>query len=77
MVAGAVAMANVLGAPDEADPRSRIASALHEPDVHVHLYDKAPKRGRKLGHVTALAATHDDASRRARESARALTGGRP
>lgn len=41
-------------------------------DVHLHLYGKTEARvGRKMGHITALGATPDEAKRRAKE-ARAL-----
>jgi 5-(carboxyamino)imidazole ribonucleotide synthase len=55
------AMANLLGdlwAQGEPD----WAAALAFPDVKLHLYGKAEARpGRKMGHLTALAATAQDA----------------
>ena len=37
---------------------------LDQPDVHLHLYGKAePKPGRKMGHVSAVAASLDEAER--------------
>jgi len=54
-------MANLLGdlwAQGEPD----WAAALAFPDVKLHLYGKAEARpGRKMGHLTALAATAQDA----------------
>jgi 5-(carboxyamino)imidazole ribonucleotide synthase len=48
-VRGAAAMVNCVGAlPDLA-----ALSAL--PDVHVHVYGKAPRPGRKVGHVNVIA----------------------
>ena len=41
-----VGMLNLLGRLPE--PRDLLAV----PGAHVHLYDKAPRPGRKLGHVT-------------------------
>ena len=38
-----------------------VASLLAIPDVHLHLYGKKPRPGRKLGHVTVWAL--DEASR--------------
>jgi 5-(carboxyamino)imidazole ribonucleotide synthase len=32
-----------------------VCALLEIPNAHVHLYDKAPRAGRKLGHVTVLA----------------------
>ena len=55
--APAVVMANVLGAPRA--PTMGIDERLHHlfarfPDVKVHLYGKAERPARKVGHVTAL-----------------------
>jgi 5-(carboxyamino)imidazole ribonucleotide synthase len=69
----AAAMINVLGFED-VDPRTRLAEALGHPGASVHLYDKGPRPGRKLGHVTATGAELADARGRARRAADALTG---
>ena len=45
-----VGLLNLLG--ETPDP----ATVLTLPDTHLHLYGKAPRPGRKLGHVTVLAA---------------------
>jgi 5-(carboxyamino)imidazole ribonucleotide synthase len=57
------AMANLLGDIwDRGEPNWRGALAFG--DVKLHLYGKAsPRRGRKMGHLTALAATRDEARR--------------
>ena len=71
MRAPAVAMVNLLGegAPRPAHPVG-IYEALDVPDAHLHLYDKASVfERRKMGHVTALGATPDEALACARESA--------
>jgi len=53
LLAPAVATANVIGATgDPVDPRTRLDQALAVPAAHIHLYDKEPRPGRKLGHVT-------------------------
>ena len=44
----------------------RLPRALAVPDVHVHLYRKDPRPGRKVGHVTALGDSVDEALERAR-----------
>ena len=64
MTAPAVAMANVLGDLWAAgDPDW--SAALAHPDVRLHLYGKRePRPGRKMGHLTATAATAEDARRR-------------
>ena len=47
---GASAMLNLVGALPDA------AAVLAVPGAHLHLYGKAPRAGRKLGHVTLRAA---------------------
>jgi 5-(carboxyamino)imidazole ribonucleotide synthase len=46
---GASAMLNLIGALPET------ASVLRIPGAHLHLYGKAPRPGRKIGHVTLVA----------------------
>ena len=59
---------NILGeAPDP-------ARVLSIPDVHLHLYGKQPRSGRKLGHVTALASSLAELDRRARDLGDAIGG---
>ena len=57
------AMANLLGSLwQKGEPNWGAACAF--PDVKVHLYGKlTPKPGRKMGHLTALAASPEEASR--------------
>ncbi len=51
------AMVNLLGETARTDGPDGLAEALAVPGVQVHLYGKAATRpGRKMGHVTALAA---------------------
>jgi len=76
LVAPAVATVNVVGPPDGSDPRSRIDAALAVPGAHVHLYDKASRPGRKLGHVT-VAGSALGAARAAAHRAAAALEGRP
>lgn len=73
-VAPAAAMVNVLGPADGSDPGDRVARALAVEGAHIHLYGKAPRPGRKLGHVTALGADADAALHAARAAARILEG---
>jgi 5-(carboxyamino)imidazole ribonucleotide synthase len=68
------AMVNVVGTRDGGAPMERLPLALQVPGVSVHLYAKAPRPGRKLGHVTALADDVDEALRLARRSAALLEG---
>jgi 5-(carboxyamino)imidazole ribonucleotide synthase len=64
-VAGACAMVNLIGSVPER------AAVLALPDAHLHVYGKAPRPGRKLGHLTFRC---PDAAtlRRRLEQARAL-----
>jgi len=71
MRAPAAAMVNLLGegAPRPAHPTGTY-EALSVPDAHLHIYDKATVfERRKMGHVTALGASVEEARARARESA--------
>jgi 5-(carboxyamino)imidazole ribonucleotide synthase len=72
MRAPAAAMVNLLGSA--AGPaRPDVAGALAVEGAHLHLYDKAEVRpGRKMGHVTALGATADEAIGAARRAAAAV-----
>jgi 5-(carboxyamino)imidazole ribonucleotide synthase len=72
LVAPAVATVNVFGAPDGRDPRSQLARALEVAGAHVHLYGKAPRPGRKLGHVTVTGDEPHDVRARAWRAALAL-----
>jgi 5-(carboxyamino)imidazole ribonucleotide synthase len=54
------------------------AAALAFPDVKLHLYGKAgPRPGRKMGHLTVLGHTPDEAVRIAHEAREALSKCRP
>lgn len=66
------AMANLLGDVWEAGTPNWQA-ALRVPNLKLHLYGKQePRIGRKMGHLTVLAKTVDEAERLARESRAAL-----
>lgn len=66
-------MVNVLGGPADGDlARPRRRALGEHPDVAVHLYGKAPRPGRKIGHVTALGTDLDDVAYRARAAAAAF-----
>jgi len=73
MTAPGVAMVNLLGDlwPDIGRPDWSTVLAL--PDAKLHLYGKAQARpGRKMGHLTVLGASTEDAARRAVELRAAL-----
>jgi 5-(carboxyamino)imidazole ribonucleotide synthase len=50
-------MANLVGGPPP------VAELLAVPDAHLHVYGKAPRAGRKLGHVTLVGATPEHEAR--------------
>ncbi|WP_199439476.1 5-(carboxyamino)imidazole ribonucleotide synthase [Umezawaea beigongshangensis] len=78
-VAPAVVMANVLGADDapEMGPDERLHHLYARfPDAHVHLYGKAERPGRKIGHVTFLGERMDEVRQRAQLAAHWLSAGR-
>jgi 5-(carboxyamino)imidazole ribonucleotide synthase len=52
----AAVMLNVIGRPGGADPSGCQPAALAVPGVHLHLYGKGFRPGRKLGHLTATGA---------------------
>jgi 5-(carboxyamino)imidazole ribonucleotide synthase len=60
---GPVAMVNLLGTgPRRQAHLLGVADALRDPAVHIHLYDKRDVfEGRKMGHLTALGPTTDQA----------------
>lgn len=72
----AVCSVNVVGDADGTWPQTRLAAALDVADVHVHLYGKSPRPGRKLGHVTATAHDPRTARSRAHGGAAPLMGAR-
>jgi 5-(carboxyamino)imidazole ribonucleotide synthase len=66
----AAAMVNLLGTQSESIRDEDLGLALSEPHAYVHLYGKKENRpGRKMGHVTALGGTVDEALARARTTA--------
>jgi 5-(carboxyamino)imidazole ribonucleotide synthase len=72
--APAVATINVVGPPDGTDPATRVAVALGVPGARVHLYGKAARPGRKLGHVTVRGDDPAAARARALQAAALLEG---
>jgi 5-(carboxyamino)imidazole ribonucleotide synthase len=74
LVSPAAAMVNLIGVGSQPDPGRRLPLALATEGAHVHLYAKQSRPGRKIGHVTALAATAEDALDVARATCAALLG---
>ena len=63
-------MVNILGGPLHAGLDERFAAAMAaHPDVKVHTYGKAPRPGRKVGHVNVSGEELDEAVYQARAAA--------
>jgi len=68
-------MINILGGPTAGSLADRYPSALaDQPGVKIHNYGKAPRPGRKVGHVTAGGCDLDDTVFRARAAATHFVG---
>ncbi len=66
-------MINILGGPEGATMAERFAAALAAaPDAKVHTYGKAPRPGRKVGHVNAAGPELDAVLASARAAAAAF-----
>ena len=75
MAARHAVMVNVLGG-DDPDMYGRLVHVMAaDPGVKVHLYGKAVRPGRKVGHVTAVGDDVEDLRRRARRAASYLRDG--
>jgi 5-(carboxyamino)imidazole ribonucleotide synthase len=69
-VADWAVMVNILGGPDEDALDARFATAMAEhPQAKVHTYGKAPRPGRKVGHVNVIGDDLDDVAYQARAAA--------
>lgn len=70
MIAPAAAMVNLLAYADGSGVPRGIIDALKIPGAHVHVYGKTRSvRGRKMGHVTAIGATIEEAQSIAQRAA--------
>jgi 5-(carboxyamino)imidazole ribonucleotide synthase len=68
-------MVNILGGPAEGGLEERFPAAMADcPDVKIHTYGKAPRPGRKVGHVNAVGDDLDDVAYRARAAASFFAG---
>jgi 5-(carboxyamino)imidazole ribonucleotide synthase len=62
-------MVNILGGTVDDLPAQRPVVLAADPGVHVHLYGKTVKAGRKVGHVTVVGDDRDVVLARARRAA--------
>ncbi len=70
MDARVAVMVNILGGPADGDLAARYPAALEAfPEAKYHFYGKAPRPGRKIGHVTVTGDDVDDVVFRARSAA--------
>ncbi|GAA2007954.1 5-(carboxyamino)imidazole ribonucleotide synthase [Brevibacterium samyangense] len=67
-------MVNVLGADREDLYPAYLHVMAHDPQVKVHMYGKAARPGRKLGHVNLVGESADEVLRRARHAADFIAG---
>jgi 5-(carboxyamino)imidazole ribonucleotide synthase len=74
MTAPKVAMANVLGGEIEDMYAGYLHCMAHDPGVRLHMYGKAVRPGRKVGHVTALGEDAAEVRARAVHAAAFLRG---
>lgn len=76
MVKPAAVMINLLGTDKSAGYPTGIERALSVPGTHVHIYGKTMSgAGRKMGHITAVADTIENAYASARQAADCITFG--
>jgi 5-(carboxyamino)imidazole ribonucleotide synthase len=68
----AVVTRNLLGEGGDSDPRQRLAGGLAAADAHIHFYGKEARRGRKIGHVTAVDESLEAAEARVQAVSEAL-----
>lgn len=71
------AMVNVLGADREDLYHAYLHVMAHDPQVKIHMYGKAVRPGRKLGHVNLTGTDAADVLRRARHAADYIAGTDP
>jgi 5-(carboxyamino)imidazole ribonucleotide synthase len=63
-------MVNILGGPADASLDERFAAAMAEhPRAKIHTYGKAPRPGRKVGHINVVGDDVDDVAYQARAAA--------
>ncbi|MDQ1604791.1 MAG: 5-(carboxyamino)imidazole ribonucleotide synthase [Actinomycetota bacterium] len=74
MSARQVAMSNVLGCDIEDMYGGYLHCLAHDPGIRIHMYGKAVRPGRKVGHVTALGDDAEDVRARAVHAAAFLRG---
>lgn len=74
MTAPYVAMANVLGGPEDDVYGGYLHCMARDPGIRIHMYGKENRPGRKIGHVTAVGNSAGDVRDRAMHAAAFLRG---
>jgi len=72
MRVSAAVMINILGKREHPLTREGIDKVLALPDTHPHFYGKSSRKARKIGHITVLADTTNEAMSRAKTARKAL-----
>ncbi|MGE3802274.1 MAG: 5-(carboxyamino)imidazole ribonucleotide synthase [Candidatus Kapaibacterium sp.] len=68
-----VAMVNILGREEGSGAVENYREVLSHPGLHLHIYGKqSSRKGRKMGHITALAESPEEAVRMAEEGEKEL-----
>lgn len=70
---GAAAMVNVISESNTQNITALIPAALGVTGANVHVYSKSSRKNRKIGHVTAVAASVNEALTTARDAANQLS----
>jgi len=73
-VAPYAVMVNVLGGDHPDMYKAYLHCMAHDPGLKIHMYGKAVRPGRKVGHVTVIGDDLDDLLERGRHAAAYLTG---
>jgi 5-(carboxyamino)imidazole ribonucleotide synthase len=73
-VAPYAVMVNVLGGDQPDMYKAYLHCMAHDPGLKIHMYGKAVRPGRKVGHVTVIGDDLDDLLERGRHAAAYLTG---
>jgi 5-(carboxyamino)imidazole ribonucleotide synthase len=74
MTAPHVAMSNVLGGDIDEMYSGYLHCMAHDPGVHIHMYGKLVRPGRKVGHVTTVGHHAEDVRARAMHASAFLRG---
>lgn len=73
LICGGACMINLLGEHNESGVPSDLTELLRHPKVSLHLYNKKKSRiGRKMGHITAIGKTAEEACNMAKSASQSI-----